>query len=294
MSIWTNIPILHVGGPEPDGWLHSNWRPEPTVVAGALGLIALYVIWTGSRNRNEDGSQINPVSTGQKVMFILGAAIGAISLLPPLDDWSAHYLLSAHMYQHLLLMMVSVPLMIAGTPAWLVMKLVAHGKLRPVLYVLTRPPISFVLGNLIIVIWHMPFAYNQALMHEWVHVIQHISFIVASFFTWWPVLSRSPELPGLPPLLSCLYLFLNSIPGAVVGAVITFAEPGLYAVYPDAQRIFGIDLQMDQELAGVTMWVLTGTVYLGWITVIFLRWAAAEERRDRATTPRPAAPATPA
>lgn len=290
MSIWTTVPLLHAGGPEPSGWLHSDWRPEPGVVVVVLGLIALYVIWTGSKNRDASGQQINPVSTGQRIMFILGALFTGIALLPPLDDWSGHYLLSAHMYQHLILMMLAVPLMIAGTPPWLVSKLVNHGPLRPILYAITRPVVSFVLGNLIIVVWHMPFAYDQALTHEWVHILQHLSFVLAAFFTWWPVLSRSPELPGISsPLLSCLYLFLDSIPGAIVGAFITFAAPGLYAVYPEAQRIFGIDLKMDQELAGLTMWVLTGTIYLGWVTVIFLRWAGEEERKDRQPSQHPSA-----
>ncbi len=50
------------------------------------------------------------------------------------------------------------------------------------------------------------------------------------------------ELPGLPPLLSCLYLFASTIPGGIVGAFITFAGPGLYDVYPDAPRIWGISV----------------------------------------------------
>lgn len=291
MAIWTNIPILHTGGPEPTGWLHSNWRPEPSVVVGALVVIGLYVVWTGSRNRTEDGEVINPVSAGQRVMFILGAVLAALALMPPLDDWSSHFLLSAHMVQHLILMMLSVPLMIAGTPPWLVSKLINRGPLLPILYALTRPVVSLILGNLIVVIWHMPFAYDKALTYQWVHVLQHISFIIAAVLIWWPVLSRNPELPGLPPLLSCLYLFIDAIPGAAVGAMITFAEPGLYGVYPQARRIFGIDLQMDQELAGLIMWVLGGTIYLGWITVIFLRWASEEERRDRNPNTHPTATA---
>lgn len=291
MTIWTSIPLYHAGEPEPTGWLNSNWRPEPSVVVGALVLIALYVIWTGSRNRTDDGELLNPVSSGQRIMFILGTVLAALALMPPLDDWSAHFLLSAHMAQHLILMMVSVPLMIAGTPPWLVSKLINRAPLRPILYALTRPVVSLVLGNLIVVIWHMPFAYDKALTYEWVHVLQHISFIAAAALIWWPVLSRNQELPGLSPLLSCLYLFFGAIPGTIVGAMITFSEPGLYSVYPQARRIFGIDLQMDQEIAGLTMWVLGGTIYLGWITVIFLRWANEEERRDRNPGTRPTATA---
>src|SRR4029079_6166596 len=116
MPNWLPMPLLHAGQPEPTGWLHSNWRPEPSVVIGVLVLIGLYVIWTGSKNRDEAGRRIHPVSTGQPMMFVAGALVVGIALSPPLDDWSDHFLLSAHMLQHLLLMMLAVPLLIAGTP----------------------------------------------------------------------------------------------------------------------------------------------------------------------------------
>src|SRR3712207_4432138 len=113
-------PLLHAGEAEPTGWLHSDWRPEPTVVFGVLILIGLYTHWTGSRNRNHRDEQINPVTRSQRVMFILGAVTLLVALGPPIDDWSDHYLLTAHMVQHLLLMLVAMPLLIAGTPPWLV------------------------------------------------------------------------------------------------------------------------------------------------------------------------------
>lgn len=290
MPIWLRLPLLHTGQPEPTGWLHSNWRPEPSVVIGVLALIGLYVIWTGSRNRDQDGRQINSVSAGQRVAFIAGALTIGIALGPPLDDWSDHFLLSAHMAQHLLLMIVAVPLLIAGTPPWLVSKLVRRGPIRSIMYALTRPVTSLLIANLLIVVWHMPFAYDLMLENLPLHIAAHMSFLVAAFFAWWPILSQSPELPGLPPLLKCLYLFVNGIPGALVGAFITLAEPGIYSVYPDAPRIWGISLDTDQQIAGLTMWVLTGIIYLGWMTVIFFRWAAVEDRAEQATGPGAGAP----
>jgi cytochrome c oxidase assembly factor CtaG len=146
------------------------------------------------------------------------------------------------------------------------------------------------ISNLIIVIWHMPFAYDAALRQEPVHIIEHMSFLLAAFLLWWPVLGKNPEWPSLAPLPSCLYLFLQGIPGSIVGAFITFASPGLYAVYPDAPRIWGLSLATDQQLAGLLMWVLNGLIYLGWITIIFLRWAANEERNDRAPSANTPAP----
>jgi cytochrome c oxidase assembly factor CtaG len=281
MPTWLNAPLLHTGSPEPTGWLHSNWRPQPTVVLGVLLLIGLYVYWTGSRNQDTDGRQIYPASTWQRILFVIGALTILVALGPPLDDWSDHFLLSAHMAQHLLLMMLAVPLLIAGTPPWLISRLISRGPARTVMYALTRPIAAFVISNLVIVFWHLPFAYNQILGSLPVHILAHLSFMAAAVLMWWPVMGRSPELPGLSPLVSCLYLFASTIPGGIVGAFITFAGPGLYDVYPDAPRIWGIGVETDQQIAGLTMWVLTGTIYLGWMTVIFLRWASAEERADR-------------
>ena len=159
MPTWLSLPLLHAGSPEPTGWLHSNWRPEPSVVIGVLALIGLYVIWTGSRNQDQSGRQINPVSAGQRLAFITGALTIGVALGPPLDDWSDHYLLTAHMAQHLLLMMVAVPLLIGGTPGWLVSKLLNRGPIRPIMYALTRP---------VVVHLHTDSTYVRSGITQWV------------------------------------------------------------------------------------------------------------------------------
>ena len=75
-----------------------------------------------------------------------------------------------------------------------------------------------------------------------------------------------------------------TLPGSAVGAFITFADPGLYAPYDTAKRIFGIDLATDQQAAGLLMWVAVGTIYLLLITVSFFRWVSREEAADREAT----------
>jgi putative membrane protein len=75
----------------------------------------------------------------------------------------------------------------------------------------------------------------------------------------------------------------------LVGAFITMSAPGIYPYYDDVPRIFGISLEMDQQLAGLMMWVGGSMIYLLWITVIFLTWASREEAEDR--EPRRVAPA---
>jgi cytochrome c oxidase assembly factor CtaG len=96
-------------------------------------------------------------------------------------------------------------------------------------------------------------------------------------------MSTVPESPQLSPPVKCLYLFLQTIPAGILGALITYAGPGLYPHYEEASvRPWGIDLKTDQEIAGLVMWVGMNTLFLGMITVIFLRWANREEANDYA------------
>lgn len=279
MHLPTLIP-LHTGGPYPQGWLYSDWRPEPTVVIGVFALIAVYLWLTGPKNRAADGSTINPVSDGQRAAFIGGSLVMLIALSPPLDDWSGTYLLSAHMFQHLLLMFVTAPLWLVGMPEWLLRRLVSPRPIFFIGYWLTRPLVGFVIANAIISFWHVPVVYSTALNHEIVHVIQHQAFIVAALLSWWPVFGRLAEWPGLSAPMKCLYLFATTIPGGIIGAFVTMAEPGLYDPYKLSPRIWGLSLATDQEIAGLMMWVLTSVIYLLIITVIFLKWAAKEDAKE--------------
>jgi putative membrane protein len=285
------LPLLHAGSPEPTGWLYSNWRPEPTVVLGIFALIAAYIWFTGPKNRAADGTQINPVSGGQRVAFVAGSLIALIALNPPIDDWSDHYLLSAHMGQHMLLIFVTVPLWLAGVPAWLLRRLVAREPINTIGYALTRPVPAFVISNAIITLWHLPVFYDAALRTQPLHVVEHLSFIFAAVLLWWPVFGPLPEWPRISsPLLQCLYLFANSIPGQIVGSFVTLAAPGLYTPYISSPRIWGISLSTDQQIAGLMMWVLSGGIFLFMITLVFFRWASKEEAKERyGSKPAPAA-----
>lgn len=283
--------ILHFGGTYPNGWLYSDWRPTPTVVLGIFALIAAYLWWTGPKNRTADGQQINPVSGGQRVAFVAGSIVMLIALNPPLDDWAGAYLLTAHMFQHMLLIFLTAPLWLLGMPTWLLRQLTRPRPIRQIGYVLTRPVVAFALSSMIITFWHLPVGYNAALNSNPVHVVQHFSFLFAALLGWWPVLGVLEEWPRLSPPLRCIFLFVSGMPGAIVGSFVTLAEPGLYSHYTQSPRIFGITLAMDQQIAGLMMWVLTNVIYLLTLTVIFFRWAAKEDAKETRPVTR-SAPAT--
>ncbi|MFL5759851.1 MAG: cytochrome c oxidase assembly protein [Thermomicrobiales bacterium] len=278
------IPVLH-GGSYPHGPLHSAWSFDPSVVLGVFGLIAAYIAWTGPLNRRRPGIEGRPVSAGQTTAFVAGSLALLLALSPPLDDWADSYLLSVHMFQHLILLIVVAPLWLIGTPGWVLRPLTTRPTTDAIGRAVTRPVPAFVISNAIIVIWHMPSTFDAALNAEPVHVVQHLCFLAAGVLMWWPVLSPLPEWPRLAPLLQCLYLFLQTIPSGAIGAFITLASPGVYDAYVGAPRLWGISLDVDQQIAGVMMWVIENAIYLSIITIIFFKWAGREEQAARGEDP---------
>jgi putative membrane protein len=239
---------------------------------------------------------VRAVTGRQKAAFIAGAVIIFVALGPPLDDWSDHYLLLAHMVQHLLLIMLAAPLLLYGTPAWMLEPLTRNRVTNTLGYWLTRPLVAFVLANTVIVLWHIPLLYDAALASQPVHVLEHKTLLAAAILAWWPILGPLPRWPRLPLPLHSLYFFAMTLPGGAVGAFITFADPGLYSPYDTARRIFGIDLATDQQVAGLLMWVVVSAIYLLLLTVSFFRWVQREEAADaaeHAAQRPPAAPVTP-
>jgi putative membrane protein len=294
-------PLLHAGGADPTGWLWSDWNVEPTIAVGLLVVAAGY-LWLTRRKaeggRRKGDANIAPVGDfhppsavrlppRQRAAFLAGLATLFIALGPPLDDWSDHYLLTAHMVQHLLLTLLAAPLLLVGIPGWMLEPLTRNRVTNAIGYWLTRPVIAYAVANAVFVLWHVPLLYEAALRTQPIHVLEHVTLLGGAILAWWPIAGPLPQWPRLPLPLHSLYFFAMTLPGGLVGAFITFAEPGLYAPYDTAPRIFGIDLQTDQHLAGLLMWVAVSAIYLLLITVSFFRWASREEAAERAQEPVP-------
>src|SRR5205085_481997 len=114
----------------------TGWDLHPSLlvaIGGLVGLYALGVVVLGPRYRVR-------LSRGQAAWFALGILTLFLPLQSPLDHLSDSYLFSAHMAQHMLLMLAVPPLLLLGTPDWLVRGLVnrrwivrfAHGRAYPV------------------------------------------------------------------------------------------------------------------------------------------------------------------
>src|SRR5918912_2705269 len=216
-------------------------------------------------------------------MFLLGVVVLFIALASPLDDLADHYLLSAHMVQHMLLTLVVPPLMLLGTPDWLVRPLLRSRPLAALLRVWTRPLPAFVVFNFVFALAHFPVLYNFALENELAHAAEHLVFLATAFGLWWPLLSPLPELPRLPYALQMLYVIAQTIPGALVGAFVTLADSVLYRTYALAPRVTVLAAREDQQLGGLIMWIGQWSIMFVVLGIVFFVWARREQVRPLRT-----------
>jgi putative membrane protein len=254
---------------------------HPSTVIGIAGLAGLYeyAARTIDGGSHAPGASPSP-TTAQRFSYHGALLVMFLSLNGPLHDLSDSYLFSAHMVQHLMLALVIAPLMIMGTPGWMLRPALALPGVAPVARWLTKPAHCFAIFNVVVAGWHLPPMYNYALAHHPVHIVQHLMFLVASVLMWWPVLSPLPELPRLSYPGQMLYLFLMSIPMAVVSVYITYADQVLYPMYATAPRVWNITPMNDQLIGGLIMWIPGGLYFYTIVSIVFFRW----QQRDGVET----------
>src|SRR5438046_5750554 len=233
----------------------SQFSVHPSTVVRILALGALY-IWRTNVARKQKHSEQRSGSAA--TAFAAGLVVLFLSLNGPLHDLSDFYLFSAHMVQHLLLTLVVPPLLLGGTPAWMIDTrlgvLLRWPGSRRAAGAVTRPVPALALYAVALVGWHLPGPYGVALeRHAW-HVVEHLALIVTATLGWWPVLSPSRQLARLHYGPQILYLFAFGIPMTAVAAMITGAEHVLYPFYAAAPGAWDLSPLADQRLGALIMW----------------------------------------
>ena len=203
-------------------------------------------------------------------LFFLWVAVG--SPLAAMD----HRLLIAHMAQHLLLMTVSAPLILAGIPAitlWL-------GLNRPRAFgtVVTHPVFCWLAGIAAVIGWHVPVLFEMGMRSRRWHEVEHVCFFVAGLLFWWPVIQPWPSRARWPRWSIPLYLFLATLPCDALSAFLTFCGRVVYPHYLSSHRLFDISPLEDQEFAGALMWVWVTFAYLVPAAVVTIQMLSPQRR----------------
>ncbi len=254
----------------------GSWSWEPGVLLGILLVGALYArgvrrLWGRS---GQGGASPRRVAS-----FWAGLGAVAVALVSPLDALSAT-LFSAHMVQHLMLMIVAAPLLVYARPALALLLGLPRALRRglgglntPLLKTswraVTRPLVVLALHVAALWAWHLPDLYQAALRTEALHIAEHVTFLATALLFWSLVLTTARRT-RLGHAQAVAYVFAISLQSAALGAILTFASTVLYPVHAPGAALWDLAVLADQQLAGAIMWIPGGGVYL--LTMAVLLW----------------------
>lgn len=249
--------------------LESTWNPAPSILVGCGLLIVIHLVVSKGR----------PLRSF--LLFLAGDLVLLFALVSPLDEIGDTYLFSAHMLQHLLLVLLAPPLLISGLPKEPMRLALQKSIVGSLERILSKPVVAWFLGIGTLWIWHLPVLYNATLAHERIHIFEHLTFIVTGVIFWWPIFTPLKER-RYPPATGIAYLGSGALTNTVLGVLLTFAPAGFYPYYVHPRDPYGalslirngwgLDAADDQQLGGVLMWVLGGLFFLTALMVVMRRW----------------------
>lgn len=243
----------------------SDWHP-PIWILAAFGVVAAgygYGYRKVNRRTVRGGRTLSVVAA---TAFYLGLSMFALALASPLESLTGT-LLSAHMIQHVILIALAPPLLLAGRPDVIVLALLGPRARRwlgrrfnrGALYFLLRPIPAAMIHGAVILIWHLPPLFDAALFDEIVHDFEHLTFVLSALLFWYAVFAAertaSKRIGGLVAIL------ITMVAGGALGALLTFSTRVFYG-YGDAPMAWDIAPLTDQQLAGLIMWIPASLIYL--------------------------------
>jgi len=188
------------------------------------------------------------------------------------------------MVQHLLLMTVAAPLILLGAPASVLLHGIPQRFVRSVLgrllrvsparklgRIVTHPVFCWLVSTAAVIGWHVPALFELGIQSAGWHEAEHVSFLVAGFLFWWPVIGHWPSLDRWPSWYIPLYLFLATLPCDALSAFLAFCNHVVYPHFLSAHRLFDISPLEDQQCAGALMWVSVTFAYLAPTAVVTIQ-----------------------
>ena len=270
-----------------------SWDLQPWVIVSLLIACCGYARGLARLPEERRGRIFGPWRIAS---FCAGIAVLVIALLSPLSSLDDQ-LFSAHMAQHLLLMLVAPPLLVYSRPimAWMC-ALPAGGRrwvaglwsrrrgLQRGTALLMNPLSVWVSASATLWFWHLPGPYRWASQNAGDHTLEHFLLFASSLMFWSVVIEpygRRHTAYGL-----CLmFVAAFSVQMGMLGAILTFASHPFY-ISATSPLPWGFTPLQDQQLAGVVMWVPVGLVHLSTMAILFLAWLKHAEQRAAASVAR--------
>ncbi|HEX4159736.1 MAG TPA: cytochrome c oxidase assembly protein [Rhizomicrobium sp.] len=188
----------------------------------------------------------------------------ALVLLPPLGTM-AEQLFSAHMVQHLLLIVVAAPL--------LVLSRTLNGEDMPLLRLLFIPVTAWLLFVGTFLFWHWPVAFQWAAGNQAGKLFEHGTILCSAFIFWSVALSQNSRLSyGARALFVMTAAVATDLPGVIM----VFAPQALCTMPNENSFRWGLTPLEDQQIAGLLMWVPANLAFFSFATWLFARWISGD------------------
>jgi putative membrane protein len=255
------------------GGHHSTvpgWTLDPLVTVPLALLLLVYVVGAVRLGKRATQNRSSAMS------FLAGWTVLTLALVSPLHQGGERSF-TLHMIEHELIMLVATLLLAAshagGAMAWGVprpfARAFAFAPLKTIWRRLTEPVTATALQAIAMWAWHMPALFDRTLESRVWHIAQHMSFIVTSLLFWWAMLHVQRGRYGL----SAACLFVTSLVGGALGALMAFSSSPWYGPYAAMGMTgIGLDPVTDQQLAGLLMWIPGGMVHAGAALLLLYRW----------------------
>lgn len=280
--------LAHGGKPDDFHDLVRSWGLEPWVITALAVSAWLYVqglvrLW--------GASHVGAGIRGWEAWCYVGGWFSLfVALVSPLHPWG-RVLFSAHMTQHEILMLVAAPLLVLGRPLIVFLKALpaswagaigraTHLRAWSIMWrVISLPLVAWVIHAVALWVWHLPALFQATIDNDWIHTLQHTSFLGSALLFWWAVIHGRHKLTGYG--MAVLYMFTTALHSGLLGALITFSRQTWYPAYADTTGSWGLTPLEDQQLGGLIMWVPAGFVYVFAGLAFLVGWMRESERRVR-------------
>lgn len=250
-----------------------GWTLSGEVVLPLLAGLLLYLV--GLARLLKRSHHAHALLGRRAMLFLCGWLIMAGALVSPLHE-AGEVSFALHMIEHELIMLPAALMLVTARPGPVLLwglpasgrRMVGAAARMSLWKQLSNPFTATALQAVALVVWHMPTLFDRAITDEGWHVAQHLSFVATALIFWWAMLPRGHGRAG--DLTSALCLFVTSMIGGGLGALMALGQSPWYAAYVAmGMTPFSLTPAEDQQLAGLVMWVPGGLFHLA-AALIFL------------------------
>jgi putative membrane protein len=278
--------LAHGGTPHTWSDLRREWGLDPLVLLSLALAAWLYAqgVWRLWRASGV-GHGIRRWEAG---CYAGGWVALFVALVSPLHPWG-RALFSVHMAQHEILMLIAAPLLVLGKPmaAYLTALPLEWARAlarwgnsaawQGVWRFISNAFVAWLIHAAALWAWHIPSWFQATLTSEFVHALQHLSFVLSALLFWWAVVHGHQRAMGYG--LAVMYMLTTAMHSGLLGALLTFAGTVWYPAYSGTTNSWGLTPLEDQQLGGLIMWMPAGLVYVVAGLILFAAWLRESERR---------------